>query len=55
MDFDLLSAARDLIAADSVSAHGNLRAVEVLENVARTLGLETFRQEAVALGVPRRI
>jgi len=53
MDFDLLSAARDLIAADSVSAHGNLRAVEVLENVARTLGLETFRQEAVALGVPQ--
>lgn len=53
MDFDLLQAARDLIAADSVSAHGNLRAVEVLERIARSLGLETKRQEAVALGAPQ--
>lgn len=53
MEFDLLAAARDLIAADSVSANGNLRAVEVLEGVARTLGLESFRQEAVALGAPQ--
>ncbi|AKU92308.1 M20/M25/M40 family metallo-hydrolase [Vulgatibacter incomptus] len=50
MTFDLLSAARDLIAADSVSARGNLRAVEVLEKVAHSLGLETYRQEAEALG-----
>jgi len=50
MDFDLLAAARDLIAADSVSARGNLRAVAVLEEVARSLGLESFRQEAKALG-----
>ncbi len=50
MDFDLLSAASDLIAADSVSANGNLRAVEVLEGVAHRLGLETYRQEAEALG-----
>lgn len=53
MEFDLLAAARDLIAADSVSANGNLRAVEVLERIARSLGLETFRQEARALGVPQ--
>lgn len=53
MDFDLIAAARDLIAADSVSANGNLRAVEVLEEVARTLGLESYRQEAVALGAPQ--
>jgi len=50
MDFDLLAAARDLIAADSVSARGNLRAVEVLERVAQGLGLESYRQEAEALG-----
>jgi acetylornithine deacetylase/succinyl-diaminopimelate desuccinylase-like protein len=53
MDFDLLAAARDLIAADSVSANGNLRAVEVLEGVAKRLGLETYRQEATALGAPQ--
>ncbi|WP_373047372.1 M20/M25/M40 family metallo-hydrolase [Vulgatibacter sp.] len=50
MEFDLLAAARDLIAADSVSAHGNLKAVEVLEGIAHRFGLETFRQEAHALG-----
>lgn len=50
MDFDLLAAARDLIAADSVSAKGNLRAVEVLERIAASLGLESYRQEADALG-----
>ncbi|HEY0841012.1 MAG TPA: M20/M25/M40 family metallo-hydrolase [Vulgatibacter sp.] len=50
MDFDLLAAARDLIAADSVSARGNLRAVEVLERVAAGLGLEGYRQDADALG-----
>lgn len=53
MDFDLLAAARDLIAADSVSANGNLRAVEVLERVAHGLGLESYRQEATALGAPQ--
>jgi hypothetical protein len=53
MEFDLLAAARDLIAADSVSANGNLRAVAVLETVAKGLGLETYRQEAMALGVPQ--
>lgn len=52
-EFDYWAAARDLIAANSVSANGNLRAVEVLEGVARTLGLETFRQEAEALGAPQ--
>lgn len=51
MEFDLLAAARDLIGADSVSANGNLKAVEVLERIAHGLGLETFRQEAHALGV----
>lgn len=50
MSFDLLAAARDLIAADSVSAHGNLRALAVLEAVAHGFGLETYRQEAEALG-----
>ncbi len=50
MSFDLLAAARDLIAADSVSAHGNLRALAVLERVAHGFGLETYRQEAEALG-----
>jgi acetylornithine deacetylase/succinyl-diaminopimelate desuccinylase-like protein len=50
VSFDLLAAARDLIAADSVSAHGNLRALDVLERVARGFGLETYRQEAEALG-----
>lgn len=50
MDFDLLAAARDLIAADSVSARGNLRAVAVLERIAAGLGLESYRQEAHALG-----
>lgn len=53
MEFDLLAAARDLVGADSVSANGNLKAVEVLERIARGLGLETFRQEAHALGVPQ--
>jgi len=53
MNFDLLSAARDLIAANSVSAHGNLEAVAVLEGIAHALGLESYRQEAVALGVPQ--
>lgn len=50
MDFDLLAAARDLIAADSVSANGNLKALEVLEGIAHSLGLESYRQEAEALG-----
>ncbi len=53
MDFDLLAAARDLIAADSVSAHGNARAIEVLARIAHGLGLETVRHEAEALGVPQ--
>src|SRR5690625_2896881 len=52
-EFDFWAAARDLIAVDSVSANGNIRAVEVLEGVARTLGLESFRQEAEALGAPQ--
>jgi len=53
MEIDFLAAARDLVAADSVSANGNQKAVEVLERIARSLGLETFRQEAHALGVPQ--
>lgn len=53
MEFDFLSAARDLIGADSVSKNGNLEAVEVLEGIAHGLGLESFRQEAHALGVPQ--
>ena len=44
MNFDLLAAARDLIAADSVSSNGNLKAVAVLERIAHGLGLESFRQ-----------
>lgn len=53
MEFDLLAAARDLIGADSVSANGNLKAVEVLERIAHSLGLESYRQEAHALGKPQ--
>ncbi|MBI5546908.1 MAG: M20/M25/M40 family metallo-hydrolase [Deltaproteobacteria bacterium] len=53
MGLDLLAAARELIAADSVSARGNLAAVAVLEGVAASLGLEWYRQEATALGAPQ--
>jgi acetylornithine deacetylase/succinyl-diaminopimelate desuccinylase-like protein len=50
MDLDLLAAARDLVAANSVSARGNLEAVAVLERLAAQLGLDSYRQEAEALG-----
>ena len=53
MDFDWLATARELIAAESVSASGNERAVRVLERVAASLGLQSFRQSTEALGVPQ--
>lgn len=53
MDFDWLAAARELIAAESVSASGNERAIRVLERTAASLGLQSFRQSTEALGVPQ--
>jgi acetylornithine deacetylase/succinyl-diaminopimelate desuccinylase-like protein len=50
MELDLIAAARDLIAANSVSARGNLAAIAVLERIAASLGLDSYRDEADALG-----
>ncbi len=48
MPFDLLSAARELIAIDSVSGHGNLALVPTLKSLADRvgLGLEIFEEQA---------
>eukprot|EP01027_Heterolobosea_sp_BB2_P025844 GEZU01039671.1.p1 GENE.GEZU01039671.1~~GEZU01039671.1.p1 ORF type:complete len:127 (+),score=12.86 GEZU01039671.1:57-437(+) len=53
-EFDFIVAARELIAADSVSSNGNLRAVQVLERLISTHwsdSLESYRmEETEALG-----
>src|ERR1700722_19603202 len=48
MPFDLLAAASELIAIDSVSAHGNLALLPTLKVCARRVGLELqiFEEEA---------
>lgn len=46
LDADFMEAARRLIAADSVTHRGNLRAVEVLEPLCRAAGLEARRLPA---------
>ncbi len=50
MPFDLLAAARELIAIDSVSAHGNLGLIPALKTCADQVGLELQIFEEKAAG-----